>query len=309
MAFLGIGAKKPKYDTSGLADINQRALNTQKDLIGQKSAGLAPLNAAYETKRNALSASLAPETEKLLGQYGQEMSGVDAQEAAAREAGSNKFREQAFREVPAVQQAIRNQLSGNRLMGSGAAMSSLAKPTIQAVQNASDQKAQSNLELMANQTQRAQGMADTNLGARKTAMAARIGMDEGTINELTAMGRTDLIDKFNALSGAEEQFSSNAIGIEQANQASKMAQDSPSGWGSVLGSVAGLGLGATTGNPMLAAVGSQVGGMAGGALSGENAPQLDPTMLYALMQRNAMKKSLGGASGPSAASVATTSKF
>jgi hypothetical protein len=294
--------KVPGINTDALNAINLQTANKQKDLITQKLAGLQPLNQQFGTQRKELSASIEPGAEKTLTQYGADLSQVGTQEKAARDAATNTFREQQFRDVPAIQQAIRNSLGGNRLLGSGAALSSLAKPTIQAAQNASDFAANNEQERLANAVGRSENMATTGLSTRQKAMADRLGMDEGTINQLTAMGRTDLIDKFNSLAGVESDYGANQLAIEQAKQANDIAQATAAnankqGITSSLGSLAGMGLGFATGTgPLGAAVGSQIGGTIGGFAGGGTPQQFDPTLLYALAQRNkkAVTASTGG---------------
>jgi hypothetical protein len=290
--------KTPSLDTGALNRINEQNAAKQRDLIAQRMAGLQPLNQQFEQKRTAFSNRIEPESENLLAKFGQETSQLGAADQAAREAATNKFREQAFRDVPAVQQAIRNQLSGNRLMGSGAALSSLAKPMIGAVQSSADFAAQNEQERLQDEAASAQKVVDTNFNVRQQAMANRLGIDKDTLDTLTQMGRTDLVDKFNSLAGVEEQYGANQLGIEQARQQNEMARAASggSGWGSSLGSLAGMGIGALAGGPLGGVVGGQLGGMAGGYASGENATQFDPTLLFAMAQRNknAVSKSLGG---------------
>ena len=199
-------------------------------------------------------------------------------------------------------------------MGSGAALSTLAKPTIQAAQNASDFAAQQENERLSNVTNRAEGLATTGFNTRQAATAQRLGIDEDTINQLTQMGRTDLIDKFNSLAGVESEYGANELGIEQARQADEMARASADRANrgslfSTVGSLGGMGLGAMFGGPMGAAVGGQLGGTLGGMAGGQNPQQLDPTLLFALAQRNksAVSRSLGG--GASTPTVSNYSSF
>jgi hypothetical protein len=300
--------KVPGLDVAALRLMNQQTLQKQKDLAAQREAGLQPLSQQFEEKRKALSAQIEPGAEKLIGQYGQELSGVGQREKEQADIAGKLFREQQFRDVPAIQQAIRNQLSGSRLMGSGAALSSLAKPTLQAAQQSADFAAKQEADRLANLTRRGEALATTGFNARQQAMADRLGIDQSTMDYLTQIGRTDLIDKFNTLAGAEEQYGSNEMAIEMARQQTEMAKAQAAAQRkgaimSTLGTLAGMGAGAMIGAPHGgAALGSVIGGQAGGALGGmaggQVPQQIDPTLLYALMQQKTAKKNIASPTIP-----------
>lgn len=290
---MGLFSKKsvPSLDTGRLLDISKRNANLQRDLVSQQFGSLAPLNVNFESKRTALGQSIAPQTENILSQYGQNLSEANKAEENARNAATTNFRAQAFRDVPAIQRAIRNSLGGNRLLQSGAAASTLANPITGAVQSAADFAANQENERLANIANRADTLANAGFGARTSALEKKLGLDEGTINQLTQMGRTDLIDKFNKLGGIQEQEGANELGIEQARQMNEIAKAQAAnanrgGILSSLGSLAGLGIGAAFGGPLGAGIGSQIGGMAGGLAGGTAPQQFDPTLLFALSQRN-----------------------
>jgi hypothetical protein len=298
---LGGGGSIPGIDAAKLNAINQKNAQTQRELIAQRLSGLQPINAQFETSRNALSARIPGEAEKVIGQYGADLDKATAAEKSARDTSTNQFREQAFRDVPAVQQAIRNQLSGNRLMGSGAALSSLAKPLIGATQNASDFAAQNESARLGNVANRADSLASGGFGVRQKAMADRLGLDQSTIDSLAQMGRTDIIDKFNSLAGVEDQAGANELSIEQAKQQNDIARAQADaakrgGLFSQVGQLGGAAIGGMFGGAPGAAAGMSLGGSLGGMVGGNTNQQFDPTMLFALSNRNksAISKSLSG---------------
>lgn len=300
----GGGSKIPGYNTGKLNDIASQTAEKQRQLIQQRFSGLQPINQQFETSRNQLSASVAPQAENAIKGYGEALQGVNTADAAARQQATDAFRQQAFRNVPEIQRQIRNSLGGNRLLGSGAAVSTLANPTVNAAQTASDFAAQNESARLAGQTGRAQDFATTGFNTRQQALATRLGLDEGTINQLASMGRSDLIDKFNSLAGVEGDLGQNQLSIEQLGQSQDIAraQAEAAKKGAILsslGSLAGLGVGSFFG-PMGAAVGSQIGGTVGGVAAGNAPQQFDPTLLFALGQNNpankrtAVVRSLGG---------------
>lgn len=298
MSFLGIGGNKVKaLDTGAALAIAQKKKQTTMDYANQQEAQLKAGYAPYEQKRSAISAQLEPGAEKQLASYGQDLSKVGAAEQEQYGQAANQFRQQSFRDVPEVQRAIRDQLGGNRLMGSGAALSSLAKPTIQAAQQSADMASSLEQQRLGNVTNRAEGFATTGFNTRQKAMADRLGMDEETLNTLTQMGRTDLIDKFNSLSGAESDYYDTEGELNILGQTSEIARQQAknarrSAIIGTLGSVAGgaAGFMASGGNPLGAGLGMQAGGQLGQMAGGGTPGQIDPTMLFALMQQKKQAK-------------------
>jgi hypothetical protein len=281
MSFLGIGGNKVKaLDTGAALAIAQKKKQTTMDYANQQEAQLKAGYAPYEQKRAAISAQLEPGAEKQLasyGQYGQ---------------AANQFRQQAFRDVPDIQRKISNTLAGNRMMGSGAALSSLAAPTLQAAQQSADNQANLEQQRLGNVTARASGLATTGFNTRSKAMADRMGMDEETLNTLQQMGRTDLIDKFNSLSGAESDYYDTEGDLNILGQQSEIARQQAanarrSAIIGTLGSVAGgaAGFMASGGNPMAAGLGMQAGGQLGQMAGGGTPGQIDPTLLFAMMNK------------------------
>lgn len=291
---MGLFSKKkvPSIDTGALLRIQQETENRQKNIVGGLKGGLSPINQNFETKRGALSQSVDTNTENVLNRYSQDLSQANTADAAARNAANVGFREQAFREVPELQRSIRESLGGSGLLNSGAALSSLSRPVLDAARSARDFTSQNEVMGLSRAADRTEKLADTGVASRSDAMKTRLGLDEGTINYLTDIGRGDLIREAESLLGIEEQSGANRLGIEQARQQNEMAKAAAANARrgqiiSSLGSLAGAGIGAMTGNPLAIGLGSQLGGMAGNiAGGGGGGGQFDPTLLYAMAQRN-----------------------
>lgn len=294
--------KVPSIDTGALLRIAKENEAKQKNIVGGLRPSLNPISTNFETKRNALGQEIQTGTENVLGRYGQDLSQVGAADTAARNAANAGFREQSFREVPEIQRAIRESLGGAGTMGNAAALSALSRPVLEANRASRDFTSQNTVAGLAGQAGRSEKLADTGFGARSGALSSKLGLDEGTIDYLTSIGREDLVREAEGLLGVEEQAGSNRLGIEQARQQNEMAKAAAanarrSGIMSSLGSLAGTGIGFLAGGPMGAGLGSQLGGtfgnMAGGGSGGGT---FDPTLLYAMAQRNKsnVSRSLSG---------------
>ena len=306
--------KVPGLDTGALTRIAEENANTQRDLLGRRKLALQPLQEKFGTDRAAFSAQIEPAAEGLVQQYSRDLSGVGAMERTANKNAVIGQREQSFRDVPEIQRAIRESLGGNNLLRSGAATGQIARPILDAARSSRDFSTGLETEQLGRESQRAEGLANTGFNTRTSALNKRLGVDEETLNTLASLGREDLLSEYADLAGVEEQLGSNRLGIEQARQANEQAQAAAansrrSGILSSLGSVAGAGAGFLAGGPVGAGLGSQLGSsfgnLAGGGTGGGT---FDPTLLYALSQRNRnnVVTSLGGNrstySGPTALS-------
>lgn len=281
--------KIPGIDVAALNRIINQNRNTQVDIVGRKKQALQPLTEKFRTDRAAFSSQIEPGAENLITRLGQDLSGVGAQEKLANENAVIANREQSFREVPELQRAIRASLSGGGLSGSGAARSAIARPIIDAARASRDFSSGLETSRLANEARRSEGLATTGFSARQDALNKRLGVDEDTLNMLAEIGRTDLIDEYNSLAGIESEAGAARLGVEQARQASEQARAAASAARrgslfSTVGSLGGLALG-SFGGPMGAAIGSQIGGQIGGLAGGANATPFDPTLLFAMSQR------------------------
>jgi hypothetical protein len=294
--------KVPSLDTGALLRIQNENEAKQKAIVGGLRGNLQPLGTNFETKRNALGSGFQTGTEDVIGRYGQDLSNVNAADTAARNAANVGFREQSFREVPEIQRSIRESLGGSGTIGNAAALSALSRPVLEANRASRDFTSQNTVAGLAGATGRSEKLADTGFGARSGALETKLGLDTGTIDYLTSIGREDLVREAEGLLGIEEQSGANKLGIEQARQSNEMAKAAASNARrgqvlSSLGSLAGTGVGFLAGGPVGAGLGSQlgstVGNLAGGGTGGGT---FDPTLLYALAQRNKsnVSRSLGG---------------
>lgn len=307
-------SKTPSIDTGALLRISQDNEAKQKAIVGGLGGKLAPLSANFENRRNSLGQGFQGDTESAITRYGQDLSAANTADAAARSAANTGFREQSFRDVPELQRSIRESLGGSGLSGNGVALSALARPTLDAARASRDFTSQNEVAGLNNSAARTEKVADTGFNARSNALATKLGLDQDTINYLTETGRTDILDEANKYLGIEDQAGSNRLGIEQARQANEMAKAAAAnsrraGVLSSLGSLGGAGLGFLAGGPVGAGLGSQLGGTVGNlAGGGTGGGTFDPTLLYALSQRNKsnVSRSLGGGrSTPTTANYST----
>lgn len=294
----------PGIDAGALTRIAEQNAATQRDILGRKKLALQPLTDQYKTDRTNFSSQIEPGTENLLTKYGQDLSGVDAMQKTANDTAAIANREQNFRNVPELQRSIRESLGGNGLLRSGGAVGAVAAPVIDAARSSRDFSSGLDTARLADNARRSEGLATTGFNARTSALNKRLGVDEDTLNTLASMGRSDLVDEYTSLAGIEDQLGSNKLGIEQAKQASDQAQAAANASRrgqiiSSLGSLAGAGAGFLAGGPLGAGLGSQLGGNLGNMAGGGGGAQFDPTLLYALSQRQpsnrtAVVRSLGG---------------
>lgn len=294
----------PGIDAGALTRIAEQNAATQRDILGRKKLALQPLTDQYKTDRTNFSSQIEPGTENLLTKYGQDLSGVDAMQKTANDTAAIANREQNFRDVPELQRSIRESLGGNGLLRSGGAVGAVAAPVIDAARSSRDFSSGLDTARLADNARRSEGLATTGFNARTSALNKRLGVDEDTLNTLASMGRSDLVDEYTSLAGIEDQLGSNKLGIEQAKQASDQAQAAANASRrgqiiSSLGSLAGAGAGFLAGGPLGAGLGSQLGGNLGNMAGGGGGAQFDPTLLYALSQRQpsnrtAVVRSLGG---------------
>lgn len=295
--------KVPGIDAAALTQIAERNAATQRDILGRRKAALQPLNAQFKTDRGALSAQIEPGAENLLNKYTADLSGVGAMQKAANESATIANREQNFRNVPEIQRAIRESLGGNNLLRSGAASGTIASPIIDAARASRDFSSGLETTRLGDEARRAEGLAGTGLNVRHEALNKRLGIDEETLNTLAANGRTDLLDEYNSLANIEGQLGADKLGIEQARQASEQAKAAAaaSRRGQILtslGSLAGAAGGFALGGPVGAGLGTQLGGTFGNIAGGGGGAPFDPTLLYAMSQRQqptrtAVTRSLG----------------
>ena len=298
---------KPKIPSIDVGALQRRAEETarrRRDLTQGLTTSLGALTPQYEAKRTELGGRLVPETEQRLEQFGQETATLAPREREAAQVATRGFREQAFREVPEQQRAIREALGGSGMLQSGAAASTLARPTIDALRSSRDFETGQETELLSREAGRNEQMVGIRANERKEALNKKFGLDEDTVNYLQSIGREDLIREAESLSGIESDLGSSLLQTDILGQQQNIARASAdaarrgniiSGLGQLGGAAIGFGLG----GPLGASLGSQLGGTAGQFATGSPV-SFDPTLLFALQQRNAPQRrtavvdSLGG---------------
>jgi hypothetical protein len=286
--------KVPGIDVGALSRIAEQNANTQRDILGRKKQALAPLQEKLRTDRAQFAAGIQPAAEQLLQQNERNVQGLGQQQVAANQAAGIAQREQSFRDVPAIQRSIRESLGGSGLLRSGVASQQLARPIIDAARSSRDFTSGLETERLGDEVQRSEGLASTGFNVRQAALSKKLGIDEETMNQLAEMGRTDLIDEFNALAGIESDLGQSRLGLEQLSQTQKIEQAKAKAARkgqilSTLGSLAGGAAGFMAGGPMGAGVGAQAGGALGNLAGGGSGGQIDPTLLFALMQQRQNK--------------------
>lgn len=297
---------KPKIPSIDIGALQRRAEETaqkRRGITQGLTSDLSALNPQFEAKVNALGARLAPEAEGRLEQLGQETAALGGREREAAGVASRGMREAAFRDVPAAQRAIRESLGGSGLLNSGAAASTLARPTLDALRTARDFDTSQEADLLSRQAGRDESLVNARFNERKEAMQTKFGLDQDTINYLQSIGREDLIREAESLSGIEGDLGSSLLQTDMLGQQQNIARASANAARrgaiiSSLGQFGGAALG-SFGGPMGAAIGGQVGGAIGGFAGGGSGGNFDPTLLFALQQqqrnptRSAVTSSLG----------------
>jgi len=291
MAFLGIGGGSvPGIDAGALQRINQQNLLRQKNIIQGLNPSLQPLTESYKTQREALSGALMPQAEQQLTSFGKDLAGIGGLEKQQGQQLASNFREQQFQNVPALQSAIREAVGSSGRTGNAAAASAVANPVIDAAVASRNLESQLGQQQLQNEINRKTGFAETGFNTRGKALEDKFGLDTGTIDYLTSIGRGDLINEANSLLGAESQYGANELSIEQARQQNAIAQaqaknDQRANLISGLATVGGAGLGFGLGGGALgAALGGQLGGTFGNIATGQPT-SFDPSLLFLLNQK------------------------
>ena len=290
MGLFGKKVKVPGIDTGALTNIATDNANKKRAIVGGLGGDLAPISANFEQKRGAIGADYQAGVKTNMEAFKGETDAAKAGFAQAGEVAAIKQREQAFRDVPEVQRAIRETLGGSGTLNTGAARANLAKPVINAVQSSADFSAQNTINTMNNNSRLDEKSADFNAGQRSAALETKFGLDKETTDYLTSIGRQDLIDKANSMLGIEGDLGDDKMAIEQARQVNDMAQAAAkaSKRGAVMGTLGqalGGAAGFALGGPMGAGIGMQLGGAAANTATG-SPTALDPTLLFAMAQRN-----------------------
>lgn len=283
------GSKQKGYDTGALQRIVDATAKKRRDITTGLNPRLQPLSQEFEAKRGGLGTGYQADTENQINQFKTELAGLGESDKQAREAANVAFRERQFREVPQLQRAVRESLGGNQLSGSGAALTALSRPTLEAALASRDFEAENNVQQLADKARREELGVTEGGRRREEALQTKFGLDQGTIDYLTSIGREDLIREAEALSGIEADVGASTLGIEQLRQSQEIARSAANNAMrnniiGGLGQLGGAGLGFLAGGPVGASLGAQFGGTAANLATGSPV-SFDPSLLFALSQR------------------------
>lgn len=298
---MGLFGKKPKIpgiDTNALNALVDEAANKKRMVVNTLGTDLAPISANFEAKRGNLGSQYLKDVDAGISDFNTGIGALKESSGVAGEEAARAFREQQFRDVPELQKAIRESLGGSGTLNTGAARFALANPTIQAAQASSDFAAQQKINDLQRKQQLGEKALDYSTTAKQGGIDTKFGLDKDTVDYLTSIGRSDLIDRANAHLGIEGEVGDARLSIEQARQQNDIARATAAANNrnavlSGLTTLGGAGIGGLFGGPTGAALGGQFGSNIGQIATGQPV-QFDPTLLYAMRNKTAVSRSLGG---------------
>jgi hypothetical protein len=286
----GLFGGKPKgIDTQLLQDILTRGTQKQTGLVKSAFAQTPQLSRQFEARRGALGKAFETGSAQRAQQFAQGLQQIESPDFVRQQQA--RARELAFRDVPAAQQQIREQLAATGGLGRGVAIRALQQPTLQAAQASRDESFRIEQAARQRDINRQQSALSTIFQTGQGAALQRLGIDEATANVLLETGRSDILDRAFKLAGIEAGRTQGLLDIEQLRQTQEIAREQAKQAGkaqllSTIGSLAGAGLGAFAG-PAGPLIGSQLGGQLGGFAGGGQAPDLSSALtLLALRRRN-----------------------
>jgi len=200
--------KKPEVDVLGLNRMAQSAAAQKRGIIQGLNPQLNPLTEQFKQSTTGLGEGLVKNVE---GQGQQYLKDVEDTGKAADTARFNLAQEQTFRNLPQVQQAIRESLAGTGGLGRGYAATELAKAPLQAAQSLSDLTKELAIGGAERRGQALDRVYQTNTGAQ----LSKVGIDKDTANTLLETGRSDILNQAAQLLGVEDQLADDLFGIQQ----------------------------------------------------------------------------------------------
>lgn len=287
MALFG-GSKPKSINADALRNILEQGLRKQKSVLGQGFTQLPGLGKGFEQKAGQLGEEFVTGATGRAQEFARGLQQVEDPSFVKREQG--KAQELAFRNLPAVQQQIRENLAATGGLQRGAATRALQAPVLQASRAASDAGFQIQQQAAGREIERKERGLDTIFQTEQGAALTKLGIDRNTASILLQTGREDILNKAMSIAGIEQQRTQGLLDIEQLRQTSDIArqQSKRAGLGRVLsgvGSLAGTGLGfALGGGPVGALIGSQVGGQLGFAGGGQS-PDLSGILAFLAARR------------------------
>ncbi len=213
----GGGSPKP-IDTRGLRDTVIKGRDEQQNLIRQLRPGLQPLTDRFGNQLQDTLAATQGKREALGNKFRSDL------EQGLTNQGSQLFRtlsEQAFRNVPAIQDQLRQTLAATGGLDRGSAGVALTQPVLDA-QAAVSQGAQDialqNQQFLNQQLQRTFELDEEFLNTE-------LGINRDIIIQALNSGREDLIQEATLLLDEAQQRQADLLGIDQFAISGQIAQE------------------------------------------------------------------------------------
>jgi len=262
------------YDAGRLQNILLGGAERQKQQVEGAYRATPLLEQKFRKEQQDIGQGFMDTSKQQALEYGRNLTGIDTADLVKQRQG--QAQELAFRNLPAAQQAIRENLAATGGLNRGAAVKALQQPVLQASQQAADTsfaiQAQADAENLARKQQAVENLFSTQQGAT----LQKLGIDKNTAMYLVEQGRGDILDRASALAGIEGSTTQGLLDIEQRRQQYEAAKESANKAKraqlySTLGTAAGAGIGALAGGPIGMQLGSQFGGQLGGLAGGGQA--------------------------------------
>jgi len=313
MGLFGGGSSRG-INTGALRNILEQGLKRQRSTIEQGYAQTPELGRKFEQKQGDIGQQFVTGSRDRAMDFGRNLENIDTSDMVRERQA--KAQELAFRNVPAAQQAIRENLAATGGLGRGAAIRALSQPVLQASQQAADQgfaiQTAADEDAIARREQALGTLFNTEQGAN----LQKLGIDQDTARTLLENGRADILNRAMQLADIEAQRTQGLLDIETLAQQQAATRDAAKRqqFGNLiggLGSIGGAGIGALVGGgPMGALIGSQLGGQLGGFAGGGTPPDLTSALtLMALRNRanakNSYKSPSTGKTLPGSATAGT----
>lgn len=210
----GGGGSTPKYNVKPLQDILNQGADKQRGIATSLPGQLTPIDTTFGNKQGAAGADYLQNVKQTGTDYVNSIANPQL-----RDKSIAAINENAYRNVPAAQQAIRESLAGTGRFGNGKAQNLLAQPVVQAGEQAADNSIAYDNQADQNRIN-ATGQA---FGANTSALASKLGLDSDTAKTLMENGRGDLIQQAQNLLGIEGDVSQGLFNLEDTRQKSDIA--------------------------------------------------------------------------------------
>jgi len=268
------GGSSKGLNTGRMRDMLMSGLGRQEQKVkgGFREASL--LDDKFRKEQQGLGQGFVDTSRQQAMDFGRNLENIDTSDMVKQRQA--KAQELAFRNLPAAQQALRENLAATGGLNRGAAIRPLQQPVLQASQQAADQafniQSQADQDTIARREQALGTLFNTEQGAA----LQKLGIDEDTARTLMETGRSDVLGRAMQLAGIEGQRTQGLLDIETLAQRQDMAKDAAkrqqkTALLNMLGQGVGAAAGFAAGGPMGMSVGSQLGGSLGTAAGGGQA--------------------------------------